>query len=597
MKRLLPILLLPLAGCVATDQDGFEKLRKGSWIEAKGRMVEGKPVVDEIDELERSESDKADKIEVTGQTTASTPTQLELLGLRLQPDKDTEYEDADKKKVDRFVPATGEWLRVKLRNKDDEFKLRTVRKSDAREQFKVEGEIVALDAEKSMLSVGGIQMPLAPNSSVTMLGERAADDPLALFKADDQKGVPFSIRASNNLFLGGGISGSFSLEDEFDLDRTTQRDRTATDGQVKADALWLFDDKASYAMLEVEAGRADTYVKNSPDRYTESAQVTRAVASIALGDGLQLLVGRQDFDEEREWLFDEVLDGVRLIRADGPWRFEAGAAMGRDVGASTNDTDDTAMFEAMARYFVTKDWALGAYVLQRKDQTVFDHEPLLYGLRSIDEPRYGLGHWAELGFAAGHSRRAINDNGLIDDEVADTVEDIDGWAFDIGALWQLDAPLRPAFAIGYAFGSGERDSASTQGYRQTLYNDNNGKLGGVTSVRYYGELLRPELSNVAILTVAAAFRPIPRGSISVLFHTYTQDYAAQSGPRNDLRNGTDSIPNGVDPDLGYELDVVFGYRTAGGLTIDLVGARFEPGPGFNDQDSATKLDLTARFSF
>jgi hypothetical protein len=598
MNRLAPIvLLLPLCGCIAPEAEGFEKLRLGAWIEAKGHVVDGKAVVDEVDELQRSDSDKAEKIEVTAAATRATPTELDLLGLQLKTDAETEFEDIDKQPTSAFVPEPGEWLRVKLRHKEDEFKLRTIRKSEPRDQFKVEGEVTALDGAQNTLDVGGIRMPVAQNPSITMLGERAADDPLALFQADDQKAVPFSVQVNDNLRLGGGVEFGFDAQDEFDLNRANTRDRTRTTFQGKIDALWQFDDRASYAFFEFEAGRSDSYREGSPDTMTDESQITRAMVSLAIGDGLQLLVGRQDYDEEREWLYDEVLDGGRLILLRDRWQFEVGGAGGRNVAAEHNEFEETALFTSMARYRVDTDWTLAAYALQRTDQSVLDHEPLLFGLRSIDEVRKGLGHWGELSFARGHSRNAINNGGPLGDRVADRVEDIDGWAFDVGAIYTFDSPLRPALAIGYAYGSGRRDSDDNQGYRQTGYNDNNGKLGGVTSIKYYGELLRPELSNVAILTAAAAFRPWSGASLSVLFHTYTQDYAAQSGPFTDLRIGTGSRPNGRDPDLGYEVDVVFGFRAARQMTLELIGAHFEPGPAFDDQDAANKIDFTARFSF
>jgi len=109
MNRLAPIvLLLPLCGCIAPEAEGFEKLRLGAWIEAKGHVVDGKAVVDEVDELQRSDSDKAEKIEVTAAATRATPTELDLLGLQLKTDAETEFEDIDKQPTSAFVPEPGE---------------------------------------------------------------------------------------------------------------------------------------------------------------------------------------------------------------------------------------------------------------------------------------------------------------------------------------------------------------------------------------------------------------------------------------------------------------------------------------------------------
>lgn len=561
-------------------------------------MVNGRPVVDEIDELERTESDKPEKVEITAAAKPLSATQLELIGLKFAVDEETEYEAANKDPISPFQPTDGEWLRVKLRNKDNTVKVRTIRKSETREQFKVEGELSKVESADSEIVVGGIRLPFQQGASIGVLGDRASDDPLALFKADDQKGVPFSIQASENLFLGGSASVDYTDEEEYDLDRTSERDQSQVSESFNIDALWLFDDKASYAIFEAGAGRNDNYNDNPTraDTTNETVQITRGALSLAVAERIQLLVGRTDFEDEKEWLFDRTMDGFRAIYNEADWRLDVGAAVGRDFAAPTNNTDNTKLMMSMLRYRMSPDWWLGAYLIKREDDNARDHEPVLFGVRSIDDPKVGFGHWAELGFARGHSRWAINDGGPIDDEVANNVENIEGWAFDVLARYTFEDDYRASFALGYAYGSGERDSSATQGYRQSGFNDNNAKLGGVTSIRYYGDVFRPELANVAILTAAASFRPMTNTSLSAIYHTYLQDYASQTAPLNDLRIGTGSIPNGIDPDLGWELDLVLGYR-AGLLTVEAVLGHFEPGPAFDGQDAATKFDVTARISF
>ncbi len=589
---------LLLSSCVATEQSTAAKLQLGTWIEAKGRMVNGRPVVDEIDELPRGSSDKTEKVEIIAAAKPVSATELEVVGLRFSADSETEYESADKQAIQPFQPADGEWLLLKLRNKDNAFKVRTIRKSEVREQFKVEGELSQIRAADSEIVVGGIRLPFQQGASIGTLGDRSSDDPLALFKADDQKGVPFSIQASENLFLGGSASLSYTDKEEYDLDRTTERDSASASESLNLDALWLFNDKASYAIFEAGAGRSDTNNDNPTraDTTNESLQITRGALSLAVAERVQLLVGRTDFEDEKEWLFDRTLDGFRAIYNDSDWRVDVGAAIGRDFAAPANNTDGTELYMSLIRYRMSADWWLGGYVLKREDHTAHDHEPVLFGLRSIDDPKVGLGHWAELGFARGHSRWGINDGGPINDEVAAQVEDVNGWAFDLLGRYTFDNDLRPSLQFGYAYGSGEKDSSSVQGYRQSGFNDNNAKLGGVTSIRYYGDVFRPELANIAILTAAASFRPLPNTSITAVYHTYLQDFASQTAPLNDLRIGAGSIPNGRDPNLGWELDLVFGYR-AGLLTVETILGHFEPGPAFDAQEPATKFDLTARISF
>ena len=50
--------------------------------------------------------------------------------------------------------------------------------------------------------------------------------------------------------------------------------------------------------------------------------------------------------------------------------------------------------------------------------------------------------------------------------------------------------------MGWAWGSGDQEpqSGNNGTFRQTGFQDNNDKWSGVTSFRYYGELVDPELS-------------------------------------------------------------------------------------------------------
>lgn len=57
------------------------------------------------------------------------------------------------------------------------------------------------------------------------------------------------------------------------------------------------------------------------------------------------------------------------------------------------------------------------------------------------------------------------------------------------------------------------------GRRQTGLQDNNGEFFGVDCFRYYGELLRPELSKLQITTLALGFRMLTNSSIEFVYHT------------------------------------------------------------------------------
>ncbi len=144
------VLLALLAACAApppladqAQQDPLADFTKGMWVEAKGTLEAGVPLVREIDELKRDAADKADKSELTAPVDSADATSLRMLGVELTLDDDCEYEDAEKNAITKFTPATGEWLRVKVRLKDGRLRARTLRRTETRTEFKVLHELMS----------------------------------------------------------------------------------------------------------------------------------------------------------------------------------------------------------------------------------------------------------------------------------------------------------------------------------------------------------------------------------------------------------------------------------------------------------------------
>src|SRR5205823_14938621 len=87
-------------------------------------------------------------------------------------------------------------------------------------------------------------------------------------------------------------------------------------------------------------------------------------------------------------------------------------------------------------------------------------------------------------------------------------DDVGGFA--VGARTALDSPRRwrPAFTLGDAFGSGDSNARHGEdtAFRQTGLHRNNDRFLGVDRFHYYGELARPELSNLHIVTASVGWR-------------------------------------------------------------------------------------------
>ncbi|MBU6234404.1 MAG: alginate export family protein [Alphaproteobacteria bacterium] len=159
--------------------------------------------------------------------------------------------------------------------------------------------------------------------------------------------------------------------------------------------------------------------------------------------------------------------------------------------------------------------------------------------------------------------------------------DVFGWAVDANMEWTVDElALKPTFIFGYAYGSGDGDSTDSTDheFRQSDLHGNSSLAGASSgSVYHYGEVLRPELSNIHILTLGAGAPISESANLNFMYHYYRLDEET-TGLRS---SGVRAALNNTDKDLGQELDVI--------LNVDLTKAlNFMP-----TQIKQTKLRASA----
>ena len=156
-----------------------------------------------------------------------------------------------------------------------------------------------------------------------------------------------------------------------------------------------------------------------------------------------------------------------------------------------------------------------------------------------------------------------------------------GWGFDVGTTWAMHKNF--ALTGGFAMGTGDDPGSATDNtFRQTGLHDNNSKFAGVTSFRYYGELIDPELANLEIVTAGITWLPRHGVSLDLVGHSYRQNELNRRLVDTDI----DKRPNGRDPELGMELDLILGWRTNKKWDLEVVAAMFKPGKAFNIADQA-----------
>jgi alginate production protein len=370
-----------------------------------------------------------------------------------------------------------------------------------------------------------------------------------------------------SLRFGLDVSVESEYEGNFDLDRSRNADLLWVQPQANL-ALSFDDGGAVRGFVELELKRR--WLLDAPDGLRRpSTQLDVAqlyVVARTPVPGMSLQVGRQRFEDEREWVYDEDLDAVRLFQVFGALALDASVSRRRLVdedllNAQRNERIDN--YFLGARYAFDDDAEAGAYLLVRDDREARPEDLVHLGVRSFGELGRRVDYWFEAALARGKRRgRRIRGHG-----------------FDIGGTWQIARQWRPSLTVGYAFGSGDESGSDRveHDFRQTGLQDNSARFNGVTSFKYYGEVLEPELSNLRITTVGFGIRPSRRSSVDLVYHHYRQDIA-----EDELRDAAiEAVPDGDDVDIGHGLDLVIGYREIQDLKLELVLGAFFPGRAFD----------------
>ncbi len=232
------------------------------------------------------------------------------------------------------------------------------------------------------------------------------------------------------------------------------------------------------------------------------------------------------------------------------------------------------------RYEMPKERYVTGYVLVLNDLSDDDEDLHYIGLQSGSKTLIGLRHWLDVAYVHG----------------SDGTDDVAGFGLDVGGSYIFDAPLSPRLILGFAYGSGDADSddGRDSNFRQTGLHDNDGRIGGVANLHFYGEAFRPELSNMEIYTAGVGFRPMPRTSVDILFHHYRQVEASDEVRDSDF----DRDPLGNSKTLGSALDVIFAFREIPNLRFELVFGYFKPGSAYgSDADGALFSGSELRYRF
>jgi alginate production protein len=425
-------------------------------------------------------------------------------------------------------------------------------------------------------------------STVSQAGESAAEPttrPVPRPPVFDPGAPPKTrFRLTPFLTFGAELEIEYEFAKNFDLDDAEDDDLSLLTPEL---SLAFSFDPSKYFRAFVNLDLLKDLALAEPEREERPVilRLTHAYLSFKeLADGrLSLQLGRQRFDDEREWLYDEELDAVRVFYRWSELSIEASVSrrnlVKRDLFNPENK-ERINNYLLYGSYHLSKDITLAAYSLIRDDRSPERERPIFFGLHSSGELIIDdLDYWLELAHVRGREGS----------------KKIRGIGFDLGATYQFDLPLKPSVAVGYAFGTGTADPKGRvdKSFRQTGLQENEDRFHGVTSFKYYGELFDPELSNLMIFTGGVGIRPTRNSSIDLVYHYYRQHKASK-----EIRDAEiDADPTGLSKKLGSEIDLIIGYEDIRNVEVKLALGYFIPGRAFPKADNAFFTGLEIEWNF
>jgi hypothetical protein len=376
---------------------------------------------------------------------------------------------------------------------------------------------------------------------------------------DEQQVRPLQL---GSVTVGGRFETTYLDRADFDLNnrRPDRNDRLESRLQMVAAAA-LTPTFHTYAKVS-STRRVPIADRRGPAAGSSDVRVEEAYLTITEPGGLPLTanVGRQRFRDAREWFFDEYLDAVRVKTDVAGWTLEAAIARGlfRPEAGSREARDAQHVIVSAATR--VGDASVSAVLIHRRGD-VSPETPTWIGSSVSGRVTPHGRYWSVAALRRGHAG-AVR---------------LGGWALDLGTTWRLPVGPGPSLSAGFASGSGDArpgDGIDTT-FRQTELHDNKARFGGLKRFASYGEVLRPDLSDLSIVTVGTT-TTLRKWSVDVIYHRYRRGAAPRWAGHLDIK----AVPEGSARHLGDEIDTVVALQVVRGVDLSLIVGVFQPGAAF-----------------
>lgn len=497
---------------------------------------------------------------------------ITLYGITIEIDDETQFSDSD---GDFKSLKVGQRVEVSCKVREHGWEAGKIKLKDVKDSDKIKGTITGFSIDgdpPDTLEIGGLIIILTKKTRVvepTGSFEDKEDDIWGDLKSSKLYYDPAGIVLSEKFTAFAEYRHSLRDDREFDLSDNFNYNNNDTQPEIRLELIGNYS-KHLQSFAQVRVRKKYYFNENSynpPPAENQTAITQLYFLARNIGNrGFALQLGRQDFDERREWLFDEYLDAVRAYYY-GLEKFIFNAAYIHGKWPVKEKFKTWTDILAQARFFPDNNDLFEVYTLRRKDsEEIRNREPVYYGARYYGAPHPFIRIWADgsllRGEDKGKSQKAR--------------------AFDLGATVSLkNVNFVPSITAAFALGSGDKTSGDgvSNEFRQTGYQDNTDYFGGYRTVQYYGELLDPELSNLIIKTLGAGIKPGRNISAEIIYHSYKQDH-----PDDKLRGNLidpPARPNGVNDDIGSEVDLIFAVvNIADRFNFSWILAIFNPGRAF-----------------
>ena len=363
-------------------------------------------------------------------------------------------------------------------------------------------------------------------------------------------------RAEWASFLNGASYASLKLTQHTDR----RRDDDTRDKTQRAQAYLGFAARADLGYGVIGFGHAElTQTQAKSSSPVTDLKVKELLLSAPLAGGLTLSAGRMRFRDRDRWVADSAVDGLHL-----GWRWSSGAALqGLDLAALRGT------HKSPSNYAMTHLWQMAPGVVQ--------------GVFALAEDTAG----GALFHLSAYHQRDVTARLSWHINAATRVGDTDtgrssGAGFDARTTYKLSSALNPQITLGLA--------AGTSGFQQSGLHSNKTYDGAQTQVHRYGEVLRPELTNLAVASASYGLRPSRSFSASLTALAYTQ--VTSSGPAPVTKLGGDLTAGettGGARLIGHEINLSGAWRPTKTSKFEIGLGRFMPSRAYADTSPSTRM--------